>query len=82
MAMYGAIDTFVRGILGLGFFFMFLSYFEQTVWDRIEPVLQNVGMSQLGAQVIDWQFYGVDAFLVLGLLFIIMASVVWMANWS
>jgi hypothetical protein len=82
MVMYETIDTLVRGLLGLGFTFMFISYFEESVWTRAEPVLKGIGMSQLSAQVIDAQFYGVDAFLVLGVIFVLGAAVVWAANWG
>jgi hypothetical protein len=81
MVMYETIDT-ARAFLVLGVFFMFISFFEETVWTRASPALAAIGMSQLGAQVIDAQFYAVDAFLIIGVIFTLAAAAVWAANWS
>lgn len=80
MVMYQTARTLFTGLIGLSVTFIVLSFAEQTIWDNISPILTANGMSMLGAQMIDANFYGVDALMIIGIIGLVLSAIVWVAG--
>lgn len=79
---YKSIEVLVQGLFGMGFTFAVLSYLIQRYESVIIPVLAGQGASQLSIQMFDSINYACELMLPIGLICMLLAAVIWAANWA
>jgi hypothetical protein len=82
LVAYKTVEFLVQGLFGMGFTFAVLSYVVQRYEDVLIPVLVGQGASELAMQMFDAVNYAVELMLPIGLIAMLLAVVIWAANWA
>jgi hypothetical protein len=79
---FKSVEVIFQGLFGIGFTFMILSYLFQRYEEIAMPIFIGLGMSMLGGQMFDIINYGVEWLLPIGVVCMLIATVIWAANWG